>query len=237
MVFCIVCIPATSQQHGQDDSYMQTISLLQHKRKNSIETTLRADLRKLSVHFAKWRLKPNVDQIVSCSFHLCKQQANRRLKLKFNGKKVKHDINPKYIGVVLDHSLTYRPHLTTTQKKLKPRTNLVQKIATLDWARSFKTLRITTNAMVMSVANYCAPVWMNSCHVKMVDTQINVALRLVSGVVRPTEIEWLYVMSNIVPAEISRQEAALQECQKISLDQELPIYIDINTAPTTLRLK
>lgn len=78
---------------------------------------------------------------------------------------------------------------------------------------------------------------MNSCHVKMIDTQINVALRLVCGVVQPTELEWLYVLSNIVPACISREESALQECRKISLDQELPIYNDIIAAPNRQRLK
>lgn len=89
--------------------------------------------------------------------------------------------------------------------------------------------------MIMSVANYCAPVWMNSAHVKKVDTQIYVALRLISGTVQPTEIEWLYVLSNIIPANISREEAAIQECRKIAADTELPIYRDIQSAPNRLR--
>ena len=89
----------------------------------------------------------------------------------------------------------------------------------------------------MSVADYCSPVWMNSSHVSAVDTQINVALRIICGAVQPTETEWLPVLSNIVPAHISREESALRECHKIINDMELPIYEDILAAPTNSRLK
>jgi len=89
----------------------------------------------------------------------------------------------------------------------------------------------------MPIAEYCSPVWMNSCHTRLVDTQINVALRLICGVVQPTEVEWLSVLSNIAPINILREEAAMRECKKIHLNPELPIYNDLSTAPVNLRLK
>lgn len=102
---------------------------------------------------------------------------------------------------------------------------------------SAKTLRIITQSLVMSIADYCSPVWMNSCHVKLVDTQVNVALRLICGSVQSTELEWLNVLSNIAPSFILREESALRECGKIRLNNELPIHSDIEMAPNTLRLK
>lgn len=89
----------------------------------------------------------------------------------------------------------------------------------------------------MSVADFCSPVWMYSCHTKLVDTQINVALRLICGAVQPTEIEWLNVLSNIAPVKILREESALRECRKIESDTELPIYNDLVSAPINLRLR
>ncbi|XP_037051003.1 uncharacterized protein LOC119084960 [Bradysia coprophila] len=191
----------------------------------------------MSRYFGKWRLKTNVSKTVSCVFHLNNQQATRQLKLRMNGRKIKHEKHPKYLGVILDRSLTYRPHLVDSANRLKPRIHLVQKLAGSNWGCSGKTLRITTQAMVKSVASYCAPVWMHSCHVKKVDTQINSALRIICGAVQPTELEWLYVLSNITPAHISREEAAIKECKKIANDPDLPIYKDIDTAPDTLRLR
>ncbi|KAG4068989.1 hypothetical protein HA402_005650 [Bradysia odoriphaga] len=71
----------------------------------------------------------------------------------------------------------------------------------------------------------------------MVYTQINVALRLICGAVQSTELEWLSVLSNIAPAFILREKSALRECEKIRMNEELPIHNDIATAPITLRLK
>lgn len=76
---------------------------------------------------------------------------------------------------------------------------------------------------------------MNSCHVVLIDTQIRKALRIISGVVKSTPVEW-FVLSNIIPALISRQEFALGEYTKISEDNELPIYGNIPTAPVNKRL-
>lgn len=59
----------------------------------------------------------------------------------------------------------------------------------------------------------------------MVDTQINVALRIICAAVDSTPILWLYVM--IAPSHIKRQEAALKEYQKIENNNELPIFDDI----------
>lgn len=174
---------------------------------------------------------------VSITFHLNNRQANRKLKLKLNGRRIQHDKYPRYLGVILDRSLTYRPHLETTRKKLKSRVNIVQKLTGTTWGCSAKTLRITTQSMIMSVADYCSPVWMRSCHTKIVDTQINTAQRLICGAVQPTEVEWLSVLSNIAPANILRVESAWREVKKISLDTDLPIYNDLVSAPTNLRLK
>ena len=138
----------------------------QSKSFEDIEEALRKDLRKISLYFGKRRLKPNVSKTVSCLFHLNNQQASRQLKLRMNGCRIKHEKWPRYLGVILDRSLTYCPHLTDAEKWLKPRINLVQKLAGSNWGCSGKTLRITTHAMVLSVASYCAHVGMNSCHTK-----------------------------------------------------------------------
>lgn len=81
----------------------------------------------------------------------------------------KNDKNPKYLGII---------GIETSKA----------------WDGSAKTIRITTQALVMSIADYCSPLWMNNSHVKQMDTQINVALRFITGSVKSTEIEWLKVL-------------------------------------------
>ncbi|KAG4071162.1 hypothetical protein HA402_001152 [Bradysia odoriphaga] len=49
---------------------------------------------------------------------------------------------------------------------------------------------------------------------------------------QPTELEWLSVLSNIPPANILRHESAIRECEKIRVDEELPIHGDLALAPS-----
>lgn len=123
---------------------------------------------------------------------------------------MEYEANPRYLGNDLDRSLTYRINLEKIKTKLKSRVNFVQNLAESTWGCSAKTLRITTQAMVMSTADFCSPVWMNSAHTNKVDTQIKRALQLVSGAVDPTEVEWLYVLGNVPLPHITLQESALR---------------------------
>lgn len=124
---------------------------------------------KRSLKLKRWRLKTNPGKTVHCVFYLTRQHPNRQLYLQIDGKAVKNNWNLKYLGIILDGSLMYRPQLADTRNKLRSRTNMLYKLARTTWGCTAKTLRITTSAMVMSVANYyCSPIWMNSAHLNQV---------------------------------------------------------------------
>lgn len=158
----------------------------QSKSFKEIEKALNEDLELLNEYFKNWRLRPNTGKTVSCSFHLNNRQANYQLKINFNGDTGKHEKFPKYLGVYLDRSLTFRRNMESIRNRLRSRVNVVQKLAGTTWGCSAKTLRTTTRAMILSVADYCSPVWMLSAHVKLIDTQINVAMRIITGAVYST---------------------------------------------------
>jgi hypothetical protein len=71
-----------------------------------------------------------------------------------------------------------------------------------------QTLRTASLALVYSSAECCAPVWLNSAHVHKLDVQLNNLMRLITGTVKSTELQWLPVLSNIAPPKL-QQEAAL----------------------------
>lgn len=127
--------------------------------------------------------------------------------------------------------------MESVRSKLKSRVYIVQKLTGTTWGCSAKTLRTTTKAMILSVADYCSPVWMQSTHVKIIDAQIHIALRIISGAVYSTPTPWIYALSNIPPAFILREQSAIRECWKIQSNWDLPINNDIHSAPNTPRLK
>lgn len=79
----------------------------QAKTFEDLEKVLGADLQKMSFYFAKWSLKPNASKTTSTTFHLNNHQVSRKLKLKLNGRKYKHDKYARCPGVI--HLIKVRP--------------------------------------------------------------------------------------------------------------------------------
>ena len=170
-------------------------------------------------------------------FHLDNKQAARKLKVTLAGEVLVHDFAPKYLGVTLDRSLTYRKHTENVRDKVKSRCNIISKLAGTDWGAPAPVLRTSAIALVYSVAEYCVPVWGRCAHVQHIDTQLNIAMRTLSGALRPTNINWLPVLSNIEPPQIRCDRATLLEYKKAQqLTDRVPIK-EILREPPMSRLK
>jgi len=96
--------------------------------------------------------------------------ATRELSVYLDGQRLRHQCHPTYLGVTLDHMLSYREHLAKTAGKLKNRNNLLMKLAGSTWGASANTLRSSALALCYSAAEYCALVWSRCAQV---DVQLN----------------------------------------------------------------
>ena len=132
------------------------------------------------------------------------------------GKPIKFDSEPIYLGVTLDRSLSFGPHLKMVCEKVQKRVNLIRKLVGTGWGAGFRTLRTSTLALVFSAAEYAAPVWSHSTHVKYLDAVINVALRTISGAITSTPTVMLPVLAGIPPASIRRDCITLKYAEKSS---------------------
>ena len=143
------------------------------------------------------------------AFHLNNREAKRELNVYNNGSLLPPCPVPKYLGVKLDRSLTFRHHLEALRKKLSTRVAQLSRLAGSTWGAGAKTLRISALSFVCSAVEYCAPVWCRSTHTHLIDSILNDALRIVTGCLRPTPTEDLPVLAGIQPAELRRLGATL----------------------------
>lgn len=201
-----------------------------------IEKALNKDLVDVADYCRKWRLLPSPSKTVVTCFHLNHRDAGRALNVVLDGHQLTHDFEPKYLGITLDRTLTFKTHLTDTAAKLRVRNNLIQKLSHTSWGASASCLRTSALALVFSSAEYCCSVWINSAHATKVDVQLNSTLRMISGTVRSTPTLWLPALCDILPAEIRRKKALLREYQKIQSNERLPLHRDLQV-PFVHRLK
>ncbi|UYV84635.1 hypothetical protein LAZ67_X002927 [Cordylochernes scorpioides] len=208
-----------------------TAILAQAKTFEELEIQLNKDLETLHNYFENWSLRLNPAKSVHCCFHLNNHRAERKLKLFINNSQITHSEHPKYLGIHLDRTLTFKTHLTKLKGKLSSRNNILHMLAGSSWGSDANTLRTSALTLIFSTAEYCAPVWEGSCHTKLIDTQLNSTLRIITGVCQPTRIDWLPVLAHISPPELRRKEATKKMYQKLLDSPDLEINPILQSPP------
>ena len=167
-------------------AYADDLALL-HSSGNwkDLEGTLSQHMSTLSAYLQTWRLKLSNTKTVTAAFHLNNREAKRELKVYNNDRLLPFCLIPTYLGVKLDRSLTFCHHLVALRKKL------------------------STLSLVYSTAEYCAPVWCRSAPIRLIDSVLNDALRIVTGCLCPTPTDHLPILSGNQPAELCRLGAIL----------------------------
>ena len=143
-------------------------------------------------------------------FHLANRKDDYELNVSTCDEKLRFESTPKYLGVTLDRTLSYKQHLADVSSKVTKRCNLLKRLASNHWVADFSTLRTSALALCYSVAEYCSPVWSQSQHCKKVDTSLNECLRLVSSCIKSTPTNILPLLSGIEPSDIRRDKSILE---------------------------
>lgn len=199
-----------------------------------VENSLGQTLEELSAYYKENHLKPNPTKTQVCAFHLKNMHADRNLDITWQGEKLENCRTPKYLGVKLDRTLSFKSHCQDTKMKVMARNNIIRKLTGTHWGARPDTLRTSVMALSLSAAEYAAPVWKNSSHSKEVDVAVNAAARIISGCLKPTPIEKLYPIIGIAPPDIRREVAAEIERKKQNEDRRHPLYGHV-VPPTRLK--
>ena len=113
-------------------------------------------------------------------------------------------------------------------------------VATNLWAQDgvlVKTLCIATLSLVYSASEYCAPVWCCCVHTRFIDSVLTDALRMVTGCLRPTPTDHLFILSGIQPVELCKMGATLSLAHRGSLDPDHILYVLLSGSSDTCQMR
>jgi len=97
-------------------------------------------------------------------------------------------------------------------------------LAGMGWGADAKTLRIAALGLVYSTAEYGSQVLCNSTHVRKREVQLNSVMRIISGTVKSTPLQWLPALVNIKPPHICRKYVFVKIVKKSVDYKHLLLY-------------
>jgi len=177
-------------------------------------------LQSMLAYYQKNHLKPNPDKTQICAFHLRNRQAHQKLKITWQGKELEHTNFPKYFGITLDRSLTFKQHCENTRKKINARNSLIMKLSGSTWSANRHTLRVSALSLCFSAGEFASPAWSRSTHVKQVNVALNESCCLITGCFKSTPIRKTFLLTGIADPDIRRGvkadwERTKQNCDKL----------------------
>ena len=184
-----------------------------------MEAKLEIALKSTGNYYQEWGLNANPGKTKVCAYHLNNEQAKRQLSVHWLGKPLEHKEDPEYLGITLDRSLTYKHHIVKLKKKLQTRVNFFKQLGNSSWGSNASTIRTAALSLVFSTGEFCAPVWSNSSNASKIDPILNEACRVITGCLKPTPLEDLYVLSGISPPDIRRRTDAETKLYKLTKER------------------
>ena len=191
-------------------------------------------LQQLNDYYKINNLRANPSKTQVCVFHLKNRYANRKLNNPWNGEQLQHYAQPVYLSVTLDFSLSFKEDLIKTKAKVSTRNNTLRKLLTSKWGATPHVLRTSALAPSYSAAEYACPVWERSAHAKRLDPVLNESCRLITGCLKPTNVNNLHLLAGVAPPEIRREAVSKLERSRQAYD---PRHMLFNHQPAPSRLK
>jgi len=132
----------------------------------------------------------------------------------------------KFLGVLFDRKLSFKPHIQQLRNKCNKALNILKVVAHTEWGADRDTLLHLYRALIRSKLDYGCTVYGSArpSYLKKLDPVANKALRLCLGAFRTSPVESLQVEANEPPLALRREQLALQYTIKLKACPEHPTY-------------
>ena len=108
--------------------------------------------------------------------------------------------------------------------KVATRSNQLRKLSNSKWGANASSIRTTAMALCYSVAAYATSVWARSSHAQILNPELNSTCKAVTGCLKPTNVEDMYLLAGIAPPDIRRDVCARVEKTKQETNEAHSLY-------------
>ena len=144
--------------------------------------------------------KPNSTK--SAVLVITNQRNKDRPPILINNVQIQYTKEHRLLGIILDGpKLTYGKHIDHLSETCVKRLDIMKKVSGTKWGAGKLSLTMIYNAMIKSKMLYCCELFRNASNtnVKKLEIIQNTAMRLITGAMRTSPINALYVETRLLP--------------------------------------
>ena len=112
--------------------------------------------------------------------------------------------------------------------------SIIPKLANSKWGCKASTLRPSCLVLCYSAAKYACPVWARSTHARKLNRAPHDCCRIISGCLKPTNLDSVHLLAGIAPPHIRRTVACRMERTRQTTDARHQLF---HHRPAASRLK
>jgi ribonuclease HI len=217
------------------------------------DLAIRASHNDLKV--AEHRLQPALDLVNSWSyahglnlsapkctstvFTLNSREAGYEVSLNIGGTPVPHLSTPVFLGITLDRTLTFRPHVDSLAARLGSRLQALKALSGRTWGQEESTLRMMYTATVQSTIGYGSGTYASFAKPTTLDVMnrcINRGARIITGLHKATPVGPLRAEAGVPTIEEIGYCRAAAQLERAARVQGHPLAEFARNAPVPRRL-
>ena len=187
----------------------------------------------------EWKLQLNSAKSEVALFTLDSSQAKCKPHITIHGSPINHNPTPKFLGVTLNRSLSFGPHVTNTIQKATFKLRILGAVGNTSWGWKKHDLKRVYQSHILSVIHYAGggwQPWLSNTNILKLETAQNRALRLITGQGMSSPVEALRAEAGIpsITTQIRRNCVHIRE-KALRLPANHPRHTAF-TAPAPRRL-
>lgn len=191
----------------------------------TIETNLQNATNQIQDWTKKFGFKLSMNKTKVIHFSKSRQKYNTTLTLN-NGTTITSVDKIKFLGVIFDQKLTWRPHVENLRAECLQRLNLIKALANYDWGADRDSLLTVYKAIVRSKIDYGCIAYATACPtiLKKIDPIHNAAMRLITGAHRTSPTASILAEAGEPPLKIRRTKLILNYTINIANQPSHPTF-------------
>ena len=210
------------------------------KKKEDAVAAAQATVDIVSRWSKEWKIDLNTTKSEACFFSLDRHESKFSPIITINNTPIRHEPEPRLLGVHLDRELTFTPHTNIVTKKAKSKMRMLAALGNTEWGWRKQDLRRVYLAHIRSVLDYAGSAWqpwIKESNIERLETTQNTAIRIITRQAKTSPVESLRLEANL-PSYSSVIKATCMRAREkaLRLPEDHPRRICLSQ-PTINRLK